>query len=56
MKGGATGDHVPHEVGALLLEGSDDDCSHMLLLHRTLDNTKTTGKKILTECRIATSD
>jgi hypothetical protein len=56
VKGGATGDHVPHEVGALLLEGSDDDCSHMLLLHRTLDNTKTTGKKILTECRIATSD
>jgi hypothetical protein len=40
VKGGAAGDHVPHEVGALLLEGSDDDCSHMFLLHWTLDNTE----------------
>ena len=41
VKGGAAGDHVPHEVGALLLEGPDDDCPHMFLLHWTLDNTKT---------------
>jgi hypothetical protein len=40
VKGGAAGDHVPHEVGALLFEGPDDDCSHMFLLHRTLDNTE----------------
>jgi hypothetical protein len=40
VKGGAAGDHVPHEVGALLLEGPDDDCSNMFLLHRTLYDTE----------------
>jgi len=34
---GPAGHHVPHEVGALLLEGPDDDGSHMFLLHRALD-------------------
>jgi hypothetical protein len=56
VKGGAAGDHVPHEVGALLLEGPDDDCPHMFLLHWTLDNTEENRKKMLTKCRITTSD